>query len=61
MSRAEVLYKLLRLGPLEPIHAREVCGWPVDEFNVAMQAALSQGWIRQVRGCNQYTTRLAVA
>lgn len=61
MNRAEVLHKLLRLGPLERLYARAVCGWPVDEFDRALQIAVQSGLVRIARGCNQYTTRLEAA
>jgi hypothetical protein len=61
MNRAEVLRKLLRLGPLEPLHAQHVCGWPIDEFQAALAAAIESGWVRLARGGNQYTTRLVAA
>jgi hypothetical protein len=58
MPRAEILLKLLRLGPLEPLHTRHVCGWPVDEFESALRVAIQNGWVRIARGGNQHTTRL---
>lgn len=61
MTREEVLRKLLQLGPLEPLHAREVCGWPVDEFENVMKAAIDKRLIYMARGCNQYRTRLVAA
>jgi hypothetical protein len=58
MNRAEILRKLLRLEPMEPLHTLHVCGWPVDEFDSALRTAISNGWVRLVRGGNQNNTRL---
>lgn len=61
MSREEALRKLLQLGPLEPLFAREVCGWPVDEFESTLSRLLAEGLVRRVCGCNQHATRLEAA
>ena len=61
MNRAEILLKLLRLGPMERLHAQLVCGWSPDEFERAMSLAMQFGWVRWARGCNQHTTRLEAA
>lgn len=58
MNRTEALIKLLRLGPLEPLHARAICGWPVDEFQRVLDAAVAEGKVRLVPLYNQYATRL---
>lgn len=52
MTRAEILHKLLRLGPLEPLAAREICGWPVDEFANVMASAIADGLVRWRRHTN---------
>lgn len=61
MTRAIVLRKLLALGPLEPLHAMHVCGWPVEEFDEAVRIAKLNRWVKLVRGGNQNTTRLEAA
>lgn len=61
MNRAEILRKLLRLEPLEPLYAQSVCGWPADEFERVLSVAMQAGWVRMVRGCNQYLTKLEAA
>ena len=61
MTRPEILRKLLRLEPMEPLHTLHVCGWPVEEFDAALRTAIAHGWVRLVKGGNQHTTRLEAA
>lgn len=61
MTRAEILHKLLRLGPMEPLHTQAICGWPADEFERALRVAVQNGWVRRVRHTNQYATHLEAA
>lgn len=58
MSRSEVLYKLLKLEPMEPLHAQYVCGWPAEEFQEILKMAMQNGLVRLAKGCNGHTTRL---
>lgn len=60
-SKTIVLHKLLELGPLEPMDARIICGWPVQVFDEVLVAGLLDGSIKWICKNNQHPTLLAAA
>jgi len=59
MTRTEALYKLLKLGPLEKLHAFHISGWTLEEFTEVLQEAMSAGLVDSVPFRNQNCTHLA--
>ncbi|MBH2008309.1 MAG: hypothetical protein I8H71_01280 [Xanthomonadaceae bacterium] len=50
MTRAEALRKLLALGGLTEPEARDICGWPREEFNATLSGLIRAGVVTYLNG-----------
>ena len=43
MTRQEAMFKVIALEPISKFELRQVCGWPLDEFEALLSGLVSAG------------------